>query len=586
MPDAALTVKNPPEFELKVGSPKENYIAFAITANHALKNLSAEITIPCGTMPADKAYLCADGRNARLTIKCDRPKTPKFNSLQPLEASVGWKSSLFSLQAGETVTITITGFNPQRGGNAAVQLKIANAETSNDQAYPVSIKAAPGPVILYFAADSTNALKGSMVRFTSITTEARTVKLYAESTEVPPKSPSTKGTVTETTYTHKLTGNTTFYLKAWRTDQGKDDQADIVAGNLVERTIIVNAVERGTWYSADLLANSLGPDRAGETLYPTLLLKAKDLSGETTGDKLYGIFVSKGGHAGLWSSSSGLEDWRYLTDIPEGMAESPGVIHDGVLWLIGGSSINPLAPASNRICCYYKPKDGKPEWKEWDNEVSRTPAPRICHACSFFQDKIWVLGGLSDQNQPLDDVWTCTVKRDDDNFTLTWKSSTPLPTKRCLPVVTTTPGPTGIPGVTEPRLWLCGGATHPYNLDEAFYDFYWTDGTAWKALTAPEGNTSPLAETIFYDEGDKFLYLAGSFRGSKDVDADFRLRDLSLPNPWKTGSLSDFEWKEAAELFLIRSVAFRERWFFLPVYQDQAGTRSYSARIYVTSASK
>ena len=197
------------------------------------------------------------------------------------------------------------------------------------------------------------------------------------------------------------------------------------------------------------MPSSFEQPNAGSVFYPTLLLSAEDLSGET-GEKVYGIFVSKGSktkRAELWSSSSGVDDWTYLGDVPEGMAESPGVIHNRALWLIGGSSVDPLGQVSNRVCWYYKNKDSEMVWKEWDEDGSArkaaktpTPMPRRCHACAVFDNKVWVLGGLSQQNETLRDVWTCSADPVSNSFIAAWETSQQFPSPaRCLFAVTATP---------------------------------------------------------------------------------------------------------------------------------------------------
>ena len=364
---------------------------------------------------------------------------------------------------------------------------------------------------------------------------------------------------------------------------------------MAERKIAVSVTSRQTWSSRDLLANSLEYGSAGQHFYPTLLLGAKDLSGETDGDKLYGIFLCKEtGQAGLWSSSSGIDDWSFLGNVPDGMAESPGVIHNQALWLIGGSSVDPLGTVSNRVWWYFKNKNNEMVWKEWDEDGSerktrKTPASRKCHACAAFNGKVWVLGGLSQQNQALDDVWTCSADPASGNFTAAWEPSKALPTPRCLPVVTATPASKSMRGVGQPRLWLFGGATHPYNLNETFYDLWWTgDGKAWESLDLPKqaavGKREILAAAIFYDAGDQLLHLAGIFRipGEAFKTCDYELKDANIEFGWAEGSLTGFGWQYPTDLFLIRSVSFRERWIFSPIYQDQTGAKSANARIYIT----
>jgi hypothetical protein len=591
-----LTVKEPPDHKLKVGSSSENYVALEITAIKDAKKLQAQIDIPCGT-DSDKTYLCADAKRANLIPRSEPLKKLSF-SKQQAGANVSWKSSGFSLNAGEKVTIKITGFSPERPGKATLDLKIGTSNPLPQKSYTVSIESVPEPTIVYFDVSPRSVPQHGKVTISSTTTGAKTVKLYANGVEVNPKSSDTtevpiakssdtKETRTVNKYVHAPQAQTTYHLKAWQS--ANPGQSATPA----EREITVSVEPRPGWYSRNLLANSLEPASAGQHFYPTLLLSAKDLSGATKDDLLYGIFVCKETkQAGLWSSSSGVDDWSFLGDVPDGMAESPGVIHKQALWLIGGSSADPLGHISNRVCWYYKNTDGEMVWKEWDEEgserkVARVPAPRRCHACTVFDGKVWVLGGLSRQNKALADVWTCSADPASGNFTATWEPFTSLPSGRCLPVATATPEIPEI-GVNQPRLWLCGGATHPYNLDETFYDLWWTeDGKAWNSFGLPEGKEQRqvLAATLLYDGGDQRLHLAGVFREPKiqsSVTSDYELNDVSHDISWNKGSLVAFAWDVPTDLFLIRSVSFRERWIFSPVYQDWAKAKSSAASIYFT----
>lgn len=589
-----LTVK--PHFKVMVGCPDKNYVSFEIAATKDMKKLGASIAIPCGKATSQKKYLCADGKRARLTPRSEPADKLKFLAQQATEKIVSWKSNTFSLNAGEKVTIIISGFNPERDGNASLHLKIGNPNPLHDEPYTGSIEQAPGVAIIYFDVSPTNVLQDGQVTISSTTTGAKTVKLYAGESVVEPATAVTDQTVTVKRYTHKPQSDLTYRLKAWQEKEGGDDEADARAGKFVQRELAVAVVPRPGWYSWDLLNNSLAGANAGQNFYPTLLLAAKDLSGETDGDILYGIFVCKETkEAGLWSSSSGFDDWSFLGKVPEGMGDCPGVIHNKALWLIGGSSADPEGPVSNRVCWYYKSKD-EMVWKEWDEDGSlrkdsaRAPAPRKCHACAVFDDKVWVLGGLSRQNLELADVWTCSADPTSENFTAIWKQSKPLPSGRCMLAVAATPKHTKIAGLKKPRLWLYGGATHPYNYKNPFDKLLWTEkGEVWVDSQDPFGvklpgkEGEPMGATLLY-ASDQRLHLLGQFRksgGGRSMSVH-DLQDLtSKDTDWDNAPLVDIGWDfSMTELFLIRSVSFRERWIFWPIFQKMAEKEKCRARIY------
>src|SRR5690242_3935413 len=134
-----LTVKAPPDHKLKVGSPSENYIAFEITATEATKKLHAQITVPCGQRAPGRTFLCADGRRANLIPRSEPADKLRFLKQEVKETVVSWKSNDFSVNAGEKITIKIAGFNPERDGDASLQMKIGNPKPLLDKPYTVSI---------------------------------------------------------------------------------------------------------------------------------------------------------------------------------------------------------------------------------------------------------------------------------------------------------------------------------------------------------------------------------------------------------------------------------------------------------------
>ena len=141
--------------------------------------------------------------------------------------------------------------------------------------------------------------------------------------------------------------------------------------------------------------------------------------------------------------------------------------------------------------------------------------------------------------------------------------------------------------MNQPRLWLFGGTTHPYNLNETFCELWWTqDGKKWELMDLPVqvAETNILAATIFYDDNDQLLHLAGIFRSEQSITtSDHKLKDVTLTKgKWSEGALTDFGWDNPVDLFQIRSVSFRDRWILSPVYQDWDGIKSYNAMIYTT----
>ncbi len=580
-----LTVKT--ASDLKVGSQDKNFVSVEIESTETIE-LGASIDIP--------RELCGDPKVAELNFEYVPPNTIATPTLTKMDDKLAWETDeRFSLDAGVPVTIRITGFNPESScDKAGLQLKIWDDPDVTPMLYneliPVPVLAAAGVAIISFDVGPTNILRGEDVTISSYTTGADTVTLFANDKPEPdPKSQPEPGGRRDT-WLRNPEVETTYRLEAWR-DKSGGSKKD---GQFADREVTVTAEPRPKWYTQDLITNSLRGARVGQHFYPTLLLAAKDLR-SNVGYKLYGIFVCKETkYAGLWSSSSGFDGWRWEADVPEGMGESPGVIHNQALWLIGGSSADPLGPISNRVYWwYYSEKDTKMVWREWDKEGSErkalakagkaTPAPVRCHACATFgtPEKVWVMGGLSEHDTTLDEVWTCSADPRNGNFTPSWEKRQPLPSARCMSAAVATLKSPNIQGVAKSTLWLYGGTTHPYNRYETFDELLYTeDGKTWRGEDLDVPMKLAQAATLLYDSGDKLLHLVGVFETGT---FDHALRDVIVePTGWDKGSLTKFGWDYKTELFLMRSVCFRERWILWPVYQNWDGKEKYDARIYNT----
>jgi hypothetical protein len=136
--------------------------------------------------------------------------------------------------------------------------------------------------------------------------------------------------------------------------------------------------------------------------------------------------------------------------------------------------------------------------------------------------------------------------------------------------------------VTPPpqnRLWLYGGATDPYNFEETFDQLRWTkDAKVWENLRLPGEDKKPLdateratlGATLLYGS-DGYLHLVRIFRTATVGPADAALTDMGVDPPRWNPASRNFPWlTPQIDLFLVRSVSFRERWIFWPVYQYMA----------------
>jgi hypothetical protein len=140
--------------------------------------------------------------------------------------------------------------------------------------------------------------------------------------------------------------------------------------------------------------------------YPARLFVNQDFNGEST-ERLYGIFIDNTGGAALYSSATGVDDWRPEPGkVPPHMAMSPGVAYANKLWLIGGSSVD-LDNPGNEVWCY--DNDDEVGERHWIQKDYKMPA-RAGHACVVGpcgkEGKVGVLViGGSNNGDYCNDVW-------------------------------------------------------------------------------------------------------------------------------------------------------------------------------------
>lgn len=580
-----LTVTVTPKHQLAVGSQDKNFIEFVIRASKDAE-LYARIDIPCQKATSGETFLFGDENLAQLHLKFECTPEGRIEGESHIseDGKLSWIAEGFSLGAKE-VTIKFTGFNPERSGEASVTLEIWDAPAPKPRLYSQKImvkvqSAAAGKVaVINFDARPHNVFSEDKVEISSDTIGAKTVKLFGGETEVlNGREVGGNGGLLHKTWVQYPKWTTQYRLEAWR-DQAGSNKAE---GQFAERKVLVTVEPRPGWGPRDLLKNSLKEDVQGEHFYPTLLLADKDLSAGTPDKKLYGIFMfarekEKTKRAELWSSDSGVDNWlNSRAIVPAGMGESPGVMYRERLWLIGGSSANPAGPHSNRLCWYYKNKfeEWKTDKREELVEEGKLFTPRMGHACAVFNDRVWVLGGLSQDGLPLDDVWSCFIPEKAENFDPVWKKcNTPLPSGRCMSAVAVTSSR----GTAKERLWLYGGTAHPDNFEETFDELWWTeDASVWENLKLPEEEQTTMnaeqratqgATLLFGSDG--YLHLVRKFRSGAATSSDAALLEWVGVTPHWQKEERKFPWltDPPSGLFLMRSVSFRQRWIFWPVYQ-------------------
>ena len=595
-------------------APKSgNKISFEIKNDGGkdLRGLQAILTIPCGQKQDGTNFLLSkndDHIEVETTLSSNPSKAVDIGELNRAEKGIlSWqtRSRGFPLKKLETLTVAISDFATPYDGEATINLEIKSAgkKLNEKSSFPIGVKAPKGKevAIIDFAVKPSYIRPQEKVVFSGRTANARQRAVFDRSDKkvwpvrgfdtAPEGRELASDFKTETIEGPSAT--TTYTLKAWR-----EVQKEVIGKKAEEPDdqipLQVHVEKLGQWDSRPLVSGH----------YPALLLKSDTPLGGGTGERLYGVFIEDQPHdqdvwdrAGtLWTSETGFDDWKMVEkpEVPDGMAESPGVIHQGMLWLIGGSSADPTGPRSKSIKCWHPTKG----WIPAKEPPSDFP-PRMGHACAVFDGKIWVLGGLSADNYPLDDVWTCEVKNFQDPDNLEWKKRPELKLKQpeCMFAVVDTPKEDRL--FKEARLWIYGGANHPYSVKPINKLWYTKPGpkqsplyAEWSPYTPPEKDDesgtkrvplteNPMGAALWYAQ-DK-LHLSGYFgHGNTQTKEIYRItsvEDLTWP---KEGE----EWKwtfEEKVMFLIRAVSFRRYWICYPVYMHMDELTSKYPRIYVES---
>jgi hypothetical protein len=121
--------------------------------------------------------------------------------------------------------------------------------------------------------------------------------------------------------------------------------------------------------------------------------------------------------AGIWFTENGFDEWQPVTDgnktpitIPLAVAESPGVVFQDKLWLMGGSSCDPNS--STNAISYYdfhcNTFIDDVEAKHGDSTLwPKDMGARMGHALVVSPDgkQLWVMGGYDQSGGTKNDIW-------------------------------------------------------------------------------------------------------------------------------------------------------------------------------------
>lgn len=323
------------------------------------------------------------------------------------------------------------------------------------------LEASTEPSVRYFLVNPDYIAGQKEVRANFLATDFDTVTLYRNNEQLQTWTKGSENAITGN-FPDKPSITSIYRLEAYKNDTKKS-------------TILIRTVQviSAGWNQVAL------PQGSPVRLFVTDDFSTRSNEPDKTlapGKKLYGIFKNDEGRYSLFSSATGVDAWLAEgSDVPQSMAESPGVVYDNKLWLIGGSSVDPEA-YGNKVW-YYKNN----KWNEMAAK-DKIFSERMGHACIVFpriinnqiQEEIWVFGGYKG-GKAFNDLWIGKMEGN----TLVWEPKNPTggpwPQKRLNPAAATVRDADG-----PPRVWIFGGAPDPQTEDNLYDLWTTTDGEIWQ----------------------------------------------------------------------------------------------------------
>ena len=240
------------------------------------------------------------------------------------------------------------------------------------------------------------------------------------------------------------------------------------------------------------------------------------------------------------NKSTSVEDESEIQPLtlPLDVALSPGVIFEGKLWFIGGSSYDPDLIANTHGYLNLKTR----EWVD-KGTISRNGTnmlPRMGHVCIVHNGKIWVIGGHNPDNYyALRDIWTYGNG--------SWeKLAQELPSGKCMMAACN-----HVFETTNEQLWLFGGY-EDMPAGKRSYKFYcMNDGENIEVLDV---DVPVNFDTIKYHA----VSLATDTHGKIYLFAD-KIYELNFENKWELSSRIDqTDWLYKQNGHQLQTVAFQQ----------------------------
>ena len=207
----------------------------------------------------------------------------------------------------------------------------------------------------------------------------------------------------------------------------------------------------------------------------------------------------------VWSSSTGLTwDNQTLTNAFNSRLGHAGVVFKNKMWILGGRSEN------NFLNDVYSSSDGT----NWTQESSSSSwSGRYGHSAVVYSDKIWIIGGDNGTSGNLNEVWNSSDG-------INWNQQTSLDN--------TTKNHSSV--VFDGKIWVIGGDDSDGSPQRRYFTY---DGSNWSSLLSPEKSDGSIAWsqrsstlTLIFDN---YLWVIGGYKGETS--------EKVLADVWKYGKL-------------------------------------------------
>jgi hypothetical protein len=389
-----FNVELTPNSVAKIGKEhqKTNNITLNVTgAGNDLVKI--RITVGCTGKVSDLLTT----RHDFITVTCKHANDKEVMTGKPSADKIEWVTNTFGINLPATISLE-NFISETQPGTAEVQVQIYKVDNDNDDdnvtdrnLFEKTLKISKvlekkdEPSIRYFVVTPSYILHAGQteIMISFLATGFKKIVLFRNNEALQSWS------CVNDTITDKIKDTPSFtsiYRLQSFTDDGQESTISF------ERTVQV--ISSG-WNRISLPLGS-----------PIRLFVAYDFQGSGT-ERLYGIFKNDEDKYILYSSATGVDNWRKeIGEIPPQMATSPGVVYNNKLWLIGGSSVD-YDNCSNESWSFgmdgWKQSEGEPLWPE-----------RMGHSCIVFsrmvgeEDKkeIWLFGGYNNKtSEALNDLW-------------------------------------------------------------------------------------------------------------------------------------------------------------------------------------